>query len=118
VVYDARGRHGAPDFAERLHSCIPDNRLLHRAYRLQRRQQRVRMRRAADIRHKVAELLRDGLQHLVLIVLTVRQKRDELLARALLAQSQGDGLQTTDAVQLQLHVVVLRAREKARQVPL
>ena len=104
---DLGGRHGPPDLAQRLHSCVPDDRLLHHAGRLQRRQQRVGVPRAPHIRHKVTQLLRYGLQHLVLVVRAVRQEGNQLLTRPLLTQRQRNGLQPPDAVQLQLHVVVL-----------
>jgi hypothetical protein len=109
VLHHVRLSGGGANLAERDDSSVADHSLLHRGHGLQRRQQAVRVRRAAHVGHKVAQLLRDSLQHLVLVVFALLQKRDQLLARPLLAQRQRDSLQPTHAVQLHLHVVVLRA---------
>ena len=94
--------------AQRLGRPVAHDRLLDRRQRLQRRQQAGRVRGAADERHKVAELLRHGQQHLVLVVAVFGQEWDELVAGALLAQGQGDGGQALDRVEAADGVLVLQ----------
>ena len=56
------------DLAQRLHRLLPHNRLLDAGQGLEGRQQAVRERGAAHVGHEVAQLLRHGQQHLVLVV--------------------------------------------------
>ncbi len=108
VLHHALLRQLRADLGQRLDRLLAHHGLLHAAQRLQRRQQRVRVGRPADVRHKAAQLLRHGQQHLVLVVVAVGQERDELLARALLAQRQRNRGQALDRVEPQRHVLVLQ----------
>ena len=63
---------------------------------------------AAHERHKVAQLLCYCLKHRVFIVLALLpQERHQLPPRPLLAQRKRDSFQPPNAVELQLHVIVL-----------
>jgi hypothetical protein len=107
VVDDARVRQLLADLAQRLDRAVAHDGLLHLRQVLQRRQQRVRVDGAADVGHKLAQLLRHGQQHLILVVVGLCQEGDELRARALLAQREGDGAQPLDGVQAPHRLVVL-----------
>ena len=96
------------DLAQRLGRPVAHDRLLDRRERLQRRQQRRRVRRAADERHEVAELLGHGQQDLVLVVAVLGEEGDELVARALLAEGEGDGGEALDRVEAADGVLVLQ----------
>jgi hypothetical protein len=68
VLRHGRVRQLRADGADRLDRAVPHHRLLHLREALQRRQQRVRVRGAADEGHELAQLVRHGEQHLVLVV--------------------------------------------------
>lgn len=85
---------------------IPDQRLLHRRQRLQRRQQEVRVLRAADVLvEPPAKLLREREENLVLIIARLLQKGDELLARTIGPKRERDGRHAVDGVQAKLDVL-------------
>ncbi len=100
-------REGAADLAERLHRLLPHHRLLDTRQGLQGRQHAVRVRWAAHVGHEVAQLLRHGQQHLVLVVIVLCEEGDELRARALLAQREGDRAEPVDRVQAAHRLVIL-----------
>ncbi len=107
-------------FTQRVDGLVSHDRLLHGAERLEQRQQQMPVGRSAHEGHKVAELLCLRQQHLVLVVGVLGQERDELAARALLAERQRDGREAAYAVQpphrlLALEFITARAGSGTRQ---
>ena len=107
VLRDARVGQRLGDLAERLDGAVAHDRLLDLAQVFERRQQVVRVRGAADVGHKLAELLGHRQQHLVLVIVGLCQERDELRARPLLAQRERDRAQALDRVQAPNRLIVL-----------
>ena len=68
-------------------NLVPHNGLLNSGERLEGRKEAVNVLLTTDKRGERAELLREGQQHLVLIVDCVRQKRDQLRPRPFDAES-------------------------------
>ncbi len=87
---------------------VPDDSLLDRCEVLERAEQEVAIRGSAEVGDKgPAELLGEREQDLVLVVEAVLQEGDELVARALRAQGQGDGGEAVDGVEAKVHIVRL-----------
>lgn len=108
VLGQAVLRQLAAHFAQRLDGPVAHHRLLHGAQGLEQGQQQVSVGRAAHVGHELAQLLRRGQQHLVLVIGVLHQERDELRARALLPQGQGNGGQPGDAVQPPHRLIALQ----------
>eukprot|EP00982_Pelagococcus_subviridis_P006893 30308-Pelagococcus_subviridis.AAC.11 len=96
----AHGARGGDGF-------VSHHRLLHRREILQRREEHVRVLGAADFGYQVRELLRDREEALVLVVVRVREERDELGSRALRPERGRDRREASDAIQPELDVLVL-----------